>query len=97
VVPLAHAPLPSQVPAVVSWPPAHDGLLHEVLLPGNTHAPVEASQPAAPQVPPAGLHAAVQQAPVPARPHTPLVHWSFAVHAPVASLGAHAAAPGAGQ
>jgi len=97
VVPLPHAPPPLQVPAVVSWAPLHEGLPHEVLLPGNTHAPVDASQPVAPQAPPAGMHVDPQQSPVPAMPHTPLLHWSFAVQAPAVSLGAHAAAPGAGQ
>jgi hypothetical protein len=97
VVPAVHEPLPSQLPAVVSCPLLHAGLPHEVLLSGNRHAPVDASQPVAPQAPPVGLHAAAQQVPVPARPHTPLVHWSFAVQAPAVSLSAHAAAPGAGQ
>jgi len=77
--------------------PAHEGEPHEVPLTGNTHAPVDAAQPVAPQAPPTVPHAAAQQSPVPSTPHTPLVHWSFAVHAPVATFRAHATAPGAGQ
>jgi hypothetical protein len=45
------------------------------------HAPV-ALQSVAPQVPPVGEHAAVQQCvPAPPTPQTPVVHWSTAPHA----------------
>ncbi len=49
-------------------------------LPGNAQAPVP-SQSVAPQVPLVGLHAAVQQWPVPLMPQMPLVHSAFEVHA----------------
>ena len=41
---------------------------------GYTQAPVAGLQPMAPQVPPMGAQAAVQQLPVPVVPHTPLEH-----------------------
>jgi len=74
-----HAPAPLQ-PNVVRVLPEHE-VLQSVVEPGNTHAPAPL-QPVAPQVPPMGLHAAVQQLPEPATPQTLLVHWSFPVHAP---------------
>ncbi len=86
-VPAVHVPEPLQVPAGVnvSLPvPPHDAEPHDVVLPGNTHAP-EVLQAVAPQAPPMGSHTAVQQLPDPATSQTPDEHWLFAVHAPPAA------------
>jgi hypothetical protein len=46
---------------------------HDVAPPGKTQVP-DASQSVAPQAPPAVLHGAVQQWPLPDVPQTPLAH-----------------------
>jgi hypothetical protein len=84
-VPAVQPPALLHVPAGVSDEPEHDAVPHDVELVGNTHAPLEL-QPVAPHVPAVGLHALAQQLPLPARPHTLLVHWLLPVHAPVTSL-----------
>jgi hypothetical protein len=71
--PMPHDPEPSQVDCVVSFEPMHDAPPHAVVFAGNTHAPV-VSQEVAPQGAVVGLHAAVQQVPVPETPHTSLWH-----------------------
>jgi hypothetical protein len=89
-VDVVHVPVPLQV-LVVSCPLLQDDGAHWVPLAGKTHAPVPGLHPVAPQAPPMGEQAAVQQLPVPAVPQTPLVHWSFAVHVvPTPSLEMHA-------
>jgi hypothetical protein len=78
VVPPAQVPAPLHEAPVVSCPDAQT--VQDVVFPGKAHAPL-GSQSVAPQVPPVGLHAAVQQRePVPPMPQTPLVHWSIALH-----------------
>lgn len=84
-VPAVQPPAPLQLPAGVSVLPEHEAAdPHEVVLEGYTQAP-PLPQLVAPQVP-VVVQAAVQQLPVPVVPQTPEVHWSAAVHAPVASL-----------
>src|SRR5438105_1038835 len=82
-VPALQVPLPLQVGAVVNVEPLHDGLPQLAPEIGKAHAPVP-PQPVAPQVPPIGEQAAVQQFPVPTVPQTPLVHWLLPLHAPPA-------------
>jgi hypothetical protein len=65
--------------AAMNCPLLHEAPPHAVLFEGKTHAP-EPLQLVAPQLPPVGLHAAVQQFPVPAMPQTLLVHCAFPVH-----------------
>jgi hypothetical protein len=66
------------------WSPAG-----ATVLSGNTQAPV-ASQPVAPQIPPVGLHAAVQQLPDPVVPQTPDVQALLAEQVPPgAALATH--------
>jgi hypothetical protein len=78
--PALQVPAPSHDPPGVNVEPEHDGLApHAVPLDGKSHAPVPL-HPVAPHAPPTGEQAAVQHAPVPPTPQTPLVHWSFAAH-----------------
>ena len=83
-----HVPLPLQALSVIwSVVVLHDVAPHEVLLPGYTHAPVVIAQAVALQMGSDVLHAAVQQKPTPAIPHTPLAQLASMVQAdPVASL-----------
>jgi hypothetical protein len=77
-VPGVQLPAPLQVPAVVNTEFLHDVEPHTTALPGKTHCPVP-SHAVAPQAPEVA-QAAAQQLPVPAVPHTPVVHWLLELH-----------------
>jgi hypothetical protein len=90
VPPVAQVPEPSQASAAVSTVPLQDALAPQAVPDtGKLHAPL-VSQSVAPQAPPTMLHAALQQLPTPVVPQTPLVHWSFAEHAPTLLFATHA-------
>lgn len=95
VVPLAHAPIPSQC-SLVSLSFMHAlAAPHGVFASGRTHAPMP-SQSVAPHGPPAIGHSAVQQCPTPVVPQTPLRHSPWDAHgAPSGST--QNVLPGVGQ